>query len=258
MSFDFLPVPYDRSLVVDAGYMAARRHLIYGMVEVDVTRARQALQEIQAAGGPALSFTAFLVACQGRAVAAHPQVHAYPDWRGRLVSFHDVDVATLIEPQAGKVAIPHVIRAANRRSVAEISAEIRGVQARPARSPQRRWMTSLAPRLPRFTRLFTIWVVKRNPHWLKGMAGTTILTSVGMFFKGGGWGIGFVPYHTFGLTVGGISRKPREHAGGIALREVLDMTLCFDHDVVDGAPAARFARTLVDLIECASVLEEEE
>jgi pyruvate/2-oxoglutarate dehydrogenase complex dihydrolipoamide acyltransferase (E2) component len=32
-------------------------------------------------------------------------------------------------------------------------------------------------------------------------------------------------------------------------REILNLTVMFNHDVVDGAPAARFTRRLVELIE---------
>jgi pyruvate/2-oxoglutarate dehydrogenase complex dihydrolipoamide acyltransferase (E2) component len=38
-------------------------------------------------------------------------------------------------------------------------------------------------------------------------------------------------------------------------REFVDLTLSFDHDVVDGAPAARFAARLRELLESASVLD---
>jgi pyruvate/2-oxoglutarate dehydrogenase complex dihydrolipoamide acyltransferase (E2) component len=77
-----------------------------------------------------------------------------------------------------------------------------------------------------------------------------------MFGKSGGWGIGFLPTHTLGLTVGGIAQKPGVHEGQIEVREYLNLTLSFDHDIVDGAPAARFTRKLIELIETATVLEE--
>ena len=48
--------------------------------------------------------------------------------------------------------------------------------------------------------------------------------------------------------------KPGVHDGAIAVREYLNLTISFDHDIVDGAPAARFAKTLVELIEEATVL----
>ena len=83
-----------------------------------------------------------------------------------------------------------------------------------------------------------------------------MVTSVGMFGKGGGWGIGFLPTHTLGLTVGGIAQKPGVHDGQVEVREYLNLTISFDHDIVDGAPAARFTRKLVELIETASLLEE--
>jgi pyruvate/2-oxoglutarate dehydrogenase complex dihydrolipoamide acyltransferase (E2) component len=36
---------------------------------------------------------------------------------------------------------------------------------------------------------------------------------------------------------------------------MLDLTVAFDHDVVDGAPAARFVKRLVELIESGYGLE---
>ncbi len=38
--------------------------------------------------------------------------------------------------------------------------------------------------------------------------------------------------------------------GGIERREYLSLTVSVDHDVVDGAPAARFIQRLNELIEC--------
>jgi pyruvate/2-oxoglutarate dehydrogenase complex dihydrolipoamide acyltransferase (E2) component len=254
MAYDLHPFPREREIVVDAGYLAAGRHVIYGLLEVDVTCAREIMRR-QAAGGQKLSFTAFIVASLGRAIAANPRVQAYRDWRGRLLIFRDVDVVTMIEPRAGKVAIPHIIRAANRRTADHISAEIRAIQARPASSAQQNKLMALAPRLPRFVRMIFFWAVKKDPRQFKKLQGTAVLTSVGMFGSGGGWGIGFLPTHTLGLTVGGIVEKPGIYEGQVTAREYLHLTLAFDHDIVDGAPAARFAQKLVALLETAAVLE---
>ena len=38
-------------------------------------------------------------------------------------------------------------------------------------------------------------------------------------------------------------------------REILDVTLSFDHDIVDGAPAARFASDFRALLEAAAALD---
>jgi pyruvate/2-oxoglutarate dehydrogenase complex dihydrolipoamide acyltransferase (E2) component len=46
--------------------------------------------------------------------------------------------------------------------------------------------------------------------------------------------------------------------GRIESREYLSLTIIFDHDVIDGAPAARFTRRLVELIESGYGLDEEQ
>lgn len=88
-----------------------------------------------------------------------------------------------------------------------------------------------------------------NPHWLKKVAGTVVVTAVGMFAHGGGWGFGFTPFHTMALTVGGIAQKPGVVNGQIVPREYLCVTISIDHDIVDGAPAARFAQCFKELVE---------
>ena len=247
--------PPEREIVIDAGYLGTGRHIIYALVEFDVTDARKQIQEISDREGDRLSFTAFIVASFAKAIDALPQVHGFLDWRRRLVTFQDVDVVTMIEPAAGAVAIPHIIRSANRKNVIEISNEIRTIQAHPGSSNQSGGIIAFAPRVPRFLRLIFFWILKLNPPWFKRMAGTVVVTSVGMFGKSGGWGIGFLPTHNLGITVGGIIQKPGVHEGQIAIREYLNLTLSFNHDIIDGAPAARFAREFSEIIENGTVLE---
>ena len=70
----------------------------------------------------------------------------------------------------------------------------------------------------------------------------------------GGWlGIPIAP-PTLMITVGGIATKPHYVDGDLQARELLDLTISVDHEVVDGAPAARFARRLAELIEQADGL----
>jgi pyruvate/2-oxoglutarate dehydrogenase complex dihydrolipoamide acyltransferase (E2) component len=58
-----------------------------------------------------------------------------------------------------------------------------------------------------------------------------------------------MPNFTLTVAVGGIAQKPGVHEGEIAIREYLDLTVSIDHDVVDGAPAARFVQSLRSLLE---------
>jgi len=72
---------------------------------------------------------------------------------------------------------------------------------------------------------------------------------VGMFENGGGWGIPITPPTPLMMTVGGIGEKPGVVDGHIAIRDYLSLTISFDHDLIDGAPAARFTERLKELIE---------
>jgi pyruvate/2-oxoglutarate dehydrogenase complex dihydrolipoamide acyltransferase (E2) component len=256
-SFEVRPFPRGRRDVIDALEVGVRRHMVHALLELDVTRPRQLIRDHGARTGERVSFTAFVVASLARAIDRDRRLHAYRDWRGRLVLFDEVDVVTLIESEIDAVAIPHVIRAANRRTVREIHGEIRRVQAAPAASAQR---SGALARLSRFVpgpvRRFFFRVLRRSPRLMKRTAGTTLVTAVGMFGVGAAWAVGIVPLHTACLTVGGISVKPGIVDGRVEPREVLALTASVDHDLVDGAPAARFAKHLRELVEGAELLRD--
>src|SRR3954465_12018677 len=122
-----LPFPSSRRAVTAAVRAGRRIVPMHGLLDVDVTDARRLLGDRR----PPLSMTGFVVAAVARAVSAHPEVHAYRDWRGRLVRHRHVDVQTLVEVAAaqGPFGLVRVVREADIRGVADISAELRGVQA---------------------------------------------------------------------------------------------------------------------------------
>ena len=246
--YHVLPYPRERLVVVEGGRIAARRHTVHGLIEVDVTAARRAIREYKARTGDTFSFTAFVIACLGKAIEEHKMVHAYRDWRNQLILFDEVDVNTVVEIEMDgrKVTLPHFIRAANRRTAREIHDEIRAVQAQPEKTNE--FGIFWFARLPQFIRDIFYWFVYKNPHWLKKSFCTVGVTAIGMFGKGGGWAIPF-GVHTLDVALGGINEKPGVVDGHIEIREYLCLTLMFDHDIVDGAPAARFTQRFKELIE---------
>jgi hypothetical protein len=86
-------IPPFRRLVVDGMDLAARKHNIHGLVEVDITEARERIRQISEKTGERLSFTGFIVYCCARAVDEDKHLHAYRDWRNQLILFDDVDVS---------------------------------------------------------------------------------------------------------------------------------------------------------------------
>jgi pyruvate/2-oxoglutarate dehydrogenase complex dihydrolipoamide acyltransferase (E2) component len=210
-----------------------------GLFQVDLTTARQVLGETD----PPLSLTAYVVACVGRAAASHPQVHAYRDWRGRLVEHHHVDVQVLIEvpTDQGPFGLVHVIRDADIRSVVEISDEIRAVKAHPSSTGNGRLLDTLAPALGRVPGLYrAMYAVMSRSHRVHDAIGTVQVTALGMFADGGGFAIAPPSLASLAVVVGGISSSPVAVDGHIGTIELLDLTVSIDHNVVDGAPATRF------------------
>jgi hypothetical protein len=72
--------------------------------------------------------------------------------------------------------------------------------------------------------------------------------------RGGGWSLAPAGQSLL-LIVGGLARKPAVVEERAEPRDLLSLTVAFDHDVVDGAPAARFVHRLVELIESGYGLE---
>ena len=259
-SYKVLPFPRMRQLVRDAGWIGKRKQMMHGFIEVDVTEPRRIIREQAALTGEQFSFSAFVLACIGQAVAQDKLVHAYRNWRNQLIIFDEVDVLIAIEVETGERTFPlvHPVRAVNRRTVGDIHDEIRAIQAKPQQSEgMQTALTRTYYWLPTFLRHLGYRLVEMNPHWRKQYAGTVGLTSVGMFGRGGGWGIG-MPSHSLAITLGGIAQKPGWINGRVEPREYLCITLSFDHDVIDGAPAARFTRRLIDLIESSYGLWQQE
>jgi pyruvate/2-oxoglutarate dehydrogenase complex dihydrolipoamide acyltransferase (E2) component len=251
-SRQIVPFPRSRRLIVDIGRVARARNTVHGFLEVDVTDIRRWLRDARSAGDGDLSLTGYIVACAGRAIAADPAVHALRDLRGRLVQYDDVDVNVSVEVRLEGRSFPmnHVVRAAHARSVRDIGDELRRVKRDPEQSPTTRMAAGARVflSLPGVIRRSAFRAVYRLPARQKALVGTVGVTAVGMVGHGGGWGTAF-QVHPVEIVVGGISVTPGVTDAGIAPREHLHLTLSFDHDVVDGAPAARFASRLRDLIE---------
>ena len=131
------PFPSNRRLVTAVMRAGRRKMAMYGLVDVDVTTANRLL----ASYDPRWSLTAFVVASVARAAASHPEVHAYRNWRGQLVTHQHVDVGTMVEISAseGPFAIPDVLRNADVRAVPELAAELRRVKRDPSASARVLW-----------------------------------------------------------------------------------------------------------------------
>jgi pyruvate/2-oxoglutarate dehydrogenase complex dihydrolipoamide acyltransferase (E2) component len=250
------PFPKSRRFSIDAGRLGRGKHIVHALLEVDVTAARQLMRAYERQTGAKPSFTAFIIKCLGGAIESNPHLHAYLNWRKQLVIYEDININTMIEVEMDgrKVPIPHIIKAVNKRSYRELHSEIRGVQVKPLESREAHFMGWFLV-LPWLLRRIFYWVVMKVPQWVREYSSPVLVTAVGMFVRGSGWGIP-MPNFTLTVTLGGIAEKPGVVDGRIEVREYLNMTVSVDHDIVDGAPAARFVNELRELIESGYGLSE--
>lgn len=131
-SIEVRNVPRNRRLVIGSLKVGRDQIPVHGLIDVDVTRARERLKMFE----PPLSMTAYVAA------ALHPEVHGYRNWRGQLVLHGQVDIATLIEvtTPTGTFPLAHLIVDTQSRSVADISTEIRKLQHDPGATHSQRML----------------------------------------------------------------------------------------------------------------------
>lgn len=278
-SYSTRSFPVSRLFTMDIGKLGRRKHHIKAIVEFDVTCARSLIKKRRSETGERFSFTSWLLYCIARAVDEHREVHALRKGKRQLVIFDDVDISLMVERRVdGKaVPLPTVIRSCNRKELSRIYEDIETAKTKTIESEQdfvlesseKRPSVKLFAALPQFLRLLIWRFLLAKPGRVKEMMGTVLVTSIGMMGKLRGW---FVPYsiHPLSFAFGSIISKPaalsslpkaahlkeslktkaeREQKGGVVIREFLETTILIDHDVVDGAPAARFIATLKQLLE---------
>ena len=180
-----------------------------------------------------------------------------------LILFGDVDVLTWIEREiAGQPQVlPCIVRAANHKTFWEIHDQIRVAQVQDvaktevggAKASQLLPAWLFRPYFSLATR-----IGKRFPRAWKQSWGTVTISAVGMVGNGAGWCIPPSSPSICWITVGGIGHKREDVDGQTSVRDYLSLTVSFDHNMVDGAPAARFTERFKELIESGYGLVEQE
>ena len=240
------PLPAGRLHVVQLLTAVAGRHTVHGLIEVDVTEPLHRLRSEPSRP----TVTAYVVAAAAHTVRAHPEVNCRRAGR-KLVAFDEVDLVVTVErgSRARSAPVPVALRRADTKSVADIAAELRDRKATPVERsgyPHR-----LVSRMPFAVVRAATAAAGRVPAVAASWGPPVGVSSLGMF--GAGWAIPISPL-TVLITVGGITRRPALVGGNLAEHHYLPLTLSFDHAVVDGGPAARFAATLAHTLETGEPL----
>ncbi|UYP44514.1 hypothetical protein NEF87_000799 [Candidatus Lokiarchaeum ossiferum] len=256
-SYTTIPWPKIRTFVTDYLEMGMKKHNVHGYGEINVTVPKSIIKTIYAETNEKISFTAYFVHSLAKAVGEHKMMHAMKR-KNKLVIFDDVDVVTIIERDINGMKYPqsHIIRKADKKTLREINDEIRSVQQNP--SPQNGFKKlDKFVQLPRFIRRMLWRYLMNHPKKQKESMGTVGVSSIGMFSRQKGWGIP-IALPTLSFTLGGIYQKKfssRDSKHNSQFENQLCYTMTVDHDIIDGAPAARFVTRLSNIIEDAESLQ---
>jgi pyruvate/2-oxoglutarate dehydrogenase complex dihydrolipoamide acyltransferase (E2) component len=250
-----------RRLLMDSLDALPPGHNMTALLELDVTEARKAIRRKRREGRE-ISFFAFVVKSIAAAMAENKELNAIRSGK-LIVEFEDIDISIPIElKDVGELTSRQiVIRKASEMTVEQIHMEIEEARTKhrlegetgeeDARTLR---MMRVLLLLPKFLRTVVLRRVSRNPISVKKMSGTTFVTSVSLFGLSGF----AIPYlsgpKAVSFAVGGVVSKPAKIGGKVTAREFLSLTIMFNHDIVDGAPAARFSNRLRKLIEKGEVL----
>ncbi len=228
---------------------------VHGLMEVDVTESLAKIDEIKEKQEYHVSMTAWVAKCLAQTVMENKELNTYR-WGRKLIVFDEVDISVIIEVTAEngkKIPYNHVLRNVETKSVRQLTDEIRSYQDKVITEREQltrgtTFFTDLYMLIPKTIRQFAIKRMLKNPFRYKKLNGTVGLTSMGMFIKGqGGW---LVPFRdkTLNVSLGGIKENAVEENGKIVKRKLLCTTFLVDHDIIDGAPGARFISRVSDLM----------
>lgn len=142
------------------------------------------------------------------------------------------------DEQAGEIVQPHYV------DLGIAAATERGLIVPNIRDADRMTVPQLADAISTLTQ--TARAGKTSPADLAG--GTFSITNIGVFGIDAGTPI-LPPGQSGILAVGAVRRQPWEYRGEIALRQMMTLSLSFDHRIVDGAEGARFVKDVADILE---------
>lgn len=247
-------VSFHRKMVTASLESSRKKHVIHSIIEADITHIRSTIKQHQEQTGEKLSFTAFVTHCFAQTLKKYPEFLCFRKGR-HFIYFRDITIGVMTEREINgeKVPEPYPIKKAQDLSVLDIHRILRQVQQSEGNTMGDYTGVGWVHFIPGCILLAAVRMFAKNIRMVKKY-GVCAVTAVGMFSKHTSW---FLPITnaTVTVTVGGIRNSPSfsgvhtEPDQNHLNREKLCLTVSFDHDIIDGAPAARFVRDLTELIE---------
>ncbi|MBN2425305.1 MAG: 2-oxo acid dehydrogenase subunit E2 [Calditrichaceae bacterium] len=253
--YKYQKIPQSRIATFDVYAVGLSRHHVSALLEADVTESRIKLRALKRNGNK-ISFNAWLVRVIGKALEQHPEAAGFLYSTKKLIVFRDINISMMVEKEISgkKVPIPLVIEKANKKGTVEITREIENAKSRPLSAgdivleKQTKLYERLYYHLPGLLRRAAWRWMLKHPKFVYKKMGNVLVTSLGMIGRINGWFI-TRSIHPVSFGIGSIIKKPVVIDDEIKVREILNMTVLLDHDVIDGGPMVRLVNDLVQYIE---------
>ncbi|MCO5255626.1 MAG: 2-oxo acid dehydrogenase subunit E2 [Lentimicrobium sp.] len=252
--------PLSRIATFDVMSAGKKKHHVSALLEFDVSEGRKRLREIRKAGST-VSFNAWILKSIGITLAKHGKAASFRAGRRRIISFDDINISMLVEKviDGEKVPIPLLIQKVNGKSLAEITRDIEDAKNQQLSGNdillhRKRSLTEgIYYRLPGFLRRLVWQTILNRPFSAFSKMGNVSVTSLGMTGKISGW---FIPVSVHPVTfgIGSVIQKAVVVNNEVVIRDMLNVTVLLDHDVIDGGPMVRFINDLAKSVEQAEAL----
>jgi pyruvate dehydrogenase E2 component (dihydrolipoamide acetyltransferase) len=222
-SLEIIPLSGIRAVIAERMALShAQTAPVTLTAEADATALVELRRQL-AADGVEISYNDLLLYVLAKALREHPRLNAALEGDGEahfaVKVWRRIDIGLAVDTERG-LLVP-VVRDADRKGLAQLAAETKALAER-ARAG------------------------KCSPDELRG--GTFTLTNLGMFGIDAFTPIINLPECAI-LGVGRIKARPVIVGDQVVGRQMVWLSLTFDHRLVDGGPAARFLQRVVQLLE---------
>jgi len=257
--YRIVPFTINRQMVAASTSVGREQSNIHAIVEVDISKPRQLIQTAKERTGERPSLTAYITACLARAISEYPNFNSFRKGRN-LVILEDVTISVLVEREINGEIIPENlgIRAAQTKSYRQIHEEIRAAQEHAGDGLGGLSGATWIRFIPGFLFRMFVKIASKNIRMMERY-GAIGITAVGMFGKKNQalWVVPIVGGATVAVAVGGIVERHCISDGQLESHEYLCLTITFNHDIIDGAPAARFVKRFSELLMSGEMIANE-
>lgn len=244
---------FNRKMVAASASVTSKKNTIHTLAEVDISEPRKKMKSHYDKTGEKLSFTAYIVYCLAQVIRDHPQLNSFIR-RNKLITLDDVTISVLIEREfdGERVPEPVSIKSAHELTFRRISQQVRQAKNEAATRIGESGGMGWIRYIPAFLLKTFVRIAESNLK-LALKYGKVAVTAVGMFSREPVW---FIPHGsgTLLITVGSIEQREIISDNVHETREFLCLTASFDHDIVDGAPAARFMNQFLETVKSGKYL----